>query len=133
MSTQDEVLEAAAALVAAFGSHDTAGYFASFAEDATFVFHTTAGMLHGRRAYEELWDRWEREDGFHVESCTSTEPFVQVLGDAVAVFTHRVATRLRTSDGVATYDERETIVFIRGSGGWVAVHEHLSPAAEEPG
>jgi ketosteroid isomerase-like protein len=57
---------------------------------------------------------------------------VQVLGD-VAVFTHRVATRVVLDGAEQDLDERETIVFSRavdeGAGRWTAVHEHLSPAA----
>jgi hypothetical protein len=57
---------------------------------------------------------------------------VQVLGD-VAVFTHRVATRVVLDAAEQDLDERETIVFTRAgdpeSDGWLAVHEHLSPAA----
>jgi SnoaL-like domain len=45
------------------------------------------------------------------------------------VFTHRVATRARFGDREETLDERETIVFLRDRGGWLAVHEHLSPTA----
>lgn len=127
-----EVLDAAAALVAAFGRHDTAAYFAAFRADATFCFHTHPEPLRSRSAYEELWSSWEA-DGFHVLGCTSSEQHVQVLGDAadVAVFTHRVATRLRLATGQPEelLDERETIVFTRNlaPGGWLAVHEHLSP------
>jgi hypothetical protein len=36
VSTQEEVLDAAAKVVAAFGSGDVDGYFASFAADARF-------------------------------------------------------------------------------------------------
>ena len=48
-----------------------------------------------------------------------------------AVFTHDVVTTVENTDGprarvqTAT-SERETIVFARSGGGWLAVHEHLS-------
>lgn len=127
--TQDEVLTAAGQLVEAFASHDTTAYFASFAPDATFVFHTHAVPLGDRAAYRELWTAWER-DGFRVLSCSSSEQRVQVLGADVAVFSHRVHTVLRTGDGQEAVDERETIVFQRQTDGeWLAVHEHLSPAS----
>ena len=130
MSATEEVLTVAAALVEAFGSHDTAAYFAGFAADATFVFHTAERPLRSRAEYEALWASWEREDGFRVESCHSTDQQVQHVSDDVAVFTHRVATRVRTTDGVEEVDERETIVFARGvDQAWLAVHEHLSPVA----
>lgn len=127
--TRDEVLNAAGRLVAAFASHDTTAYFASFAPDATFVFHTHEVPLGNRAAYHELWTAWER-DGFRVLSCSSSEQQVQVLGVDAAVFSHRVHTVLRTGDAQESVDERETIVFRRQADGeWLAVHEHLSPTA----
>jgi ketosteroid isomerase-like protein len=125
MST--EVLAAAASLVDAFGRHDVEAYFAAFREDATFVFHTHPRPLGSRAEYEELWRTWE-QDGFRVLSCASSEQRVQDLGD-VAVFTHRVATRVRAGGVEDRLDERETIVFARDGDGWLAVHEHLSPTA----
>jgi ketosteroid isomerase-like protein len=38
-----------------------------------------------------------------------------------------VTTVVRTAPGEQTLRERETIVFRREAGRWVAVHEHLSP------
>jgi ketosteroid isomerase-like protein len=123
-NAHDEVLGAARALVAAFGSHDVAGYFASFAEDASFVFHNTAEAITSRSRYEQIWRAWER-DGFTVLGCRSLDQRVQVLGADTAVFTHRVRTRL--AGETAELRERETIVFRRDrSGAWLAVHEHLS-------
>ena len=128
----EEVVAAAAAIVAAFGRHDAKGYFALFAPEATFVFHTSPRRLESRAEYEAEWARWEREDGFRVRACSSTDQRVQPLGD-VAVFTHSVRTDLTTHEGDATQFERETIVFHRRDGRWIAVHEHLSPrAAPEP-
>ena len=134
-SREQEVLDAAAALVDAFARHDTAAYFAAFRADATFCFHTHPEPLRSRAAYEELWRSWE-VDGFRVLGCTSTEQHVQLLGSGreagdTAVFTHRVATRVRTATGAPeeSLDERETIVFVRDADGWRAVHEHLSPAS----
>ena len=126
--TAQEVLAAAADLVAAFGAHDTDRYFASFAPDATFCFYTHTERLGSRQAYRDLWGRWENEDDFRVVACTSSEPQVQLLGDA-AVFTHLVTTTVSTRAGTESVDERETIVFSRRENGrWLAVHEHLSPA-----
>ena len=124
---EEQVLGAARDLVAAFGAHDTAAYFASFAPDATFVFYTHHEPLRSRAAYEELWSTWER-DGFRVVSCASSEQHVQVLTADVAVLTHRVHTLVRTGQVEEPLDERETIVFRReGDGRWLAVHEHLAP------
>jgi uncharacterized protein (TIGR02246 family) len=127
MSVVEEVLAAAAQLVRAFGSGDVDGYFGCFAEDATFVFHSTPEVLESRVAYREEWASWERADGFRVLECRSSEQRVQDLGD-VAVFTHRVRTRVHAAGEEAELHERETIVFRRtGDGRWLAVHEHLSP------
>ncbi len=123
-----QVLAAADACVAAFGAHDASAYFACFDADATFVFHTTPGVLVGRVAWECEWERLEREEGFRVLGCSSTDRRVQVVGD-VAVFNHSVATRIRTNaGGEEELAERETIVFARQpDGAWLAIHEHLSP------
>ncbi len=124
--TLDDIERAAERLVGAFAATDTARYFASFAEDATFVFHTEARRLENRAAYESLWAGWI-EDGWRVVSCTSSNPRIQLLGSA-AVFTHDVETVTRTGDGPAeTTRERETIVFHHSGGSITAVHEHLSP------
>ncbi len=121
--TVEQVLEAAASIVTAFGSHDTEAYFDGFAPEATFVFHNDPTTLGDRAAYEAVWAGWESE-GFHVDGCTSTEQAVTLLGDDVAVFTHRVRTQLR---GEPVQHERETIVLARRGGRWLGVHEHLSP------
>jgi ketosteroid isomerase-like protein len=124
------VRRAAADLVAAFGAHDTAAYFAAFAPEATFVFHTTPERLGDRAAYERLWHRWEQDDGFHVHGCESSDAVVQVLGE-VAVFVHDVTTDLELGGTRETVRERETIVLARRGSAWVAVHEHLSPRPDE--
>ncbi|GLR67950.1 hypothetical protein GCM10010909_26310 [Acidocella aquatica] len=130
MSAQGEeaaVLRAAAHLVACFAAHDTAGYFAAFAPEASFIFHSTAEVLPSRAAYEALWRRWEREDGFRVLACESFEQRVSILS-GIAIFTHRVETRLAFGADEQQSAERETIIFQRQpGGGWLAVHEHLSP------
>lgn len=129
MDPSQQVLDAAADLVAAFGSHDVARYFDAFAPEATFVFHTAATPLRSRAAYQELWASWEEESGFHVLSCSSSDQHVQLLAEDVAVFTHAVHTVVRADGAEDAVDERETIVFQRGADGrWLAVHEHLSPA-----
>ncbi len=130
MSVTTEVLAAAEAVVDAFGRHDVPAYFAAFAPSATFTFHAHPEPLRSRAAYERLWRSWE-QDGFRVLSCASSDRLVQELGD-VAVFTHRVATRVRFGEVEEALDERETIVFARVGTGWVAVHEHLSPTSTGP-
>lgn len=120
-----EVLEAAASLVDSFAAHDRERYFAAFAPDATFVFYTMRETLPSREAWEAEWRRMERDDGFRVVRCISTEQQVTVAGDA-AVFVHRVGTRAELSGAVVDSDERETIVFRRHDGRWLAIHEHLS-------
>ena len=126
--TEAAVLAAAADLVAAFGAHDTERYFDAFAPEATFLFYTTPEVLPSPAAYRAEWQTWE-QDGFRVLACRSSDQRVQLLGDDVAIFTHRVATRVRDATGGHDLTERETIVFRRVEGGrWLGVHEHLSRA-----
>ena len=127
MTAEQEVLAAADALVAAFGRSDRDAYFACFVPQATFLFHPTPGRIESRAAYEQLWDSWVAQDGFRVISCRSTGALVQFLGPDAAVFSHDVLTTVQTNDGEDTTAERETIVFSRTAGHWLAVHEHLSP------
>ncbi|RZU32138.1 YybH family protein [Blastococcus saxobsidens] len=130
MSAVEEVHRAAAELVAAFGRGDLDGYFACFADDATFLFPTTGALLPSTDAYRREWSRWQDDTGFAVLACTTTDTVVQVHGDA-AVLTHRVRTTTSERGVVSELDERETIVFCRQDDGrWLAVHEHLSTVPE---
>jgi ketosteroid isomerase-like protein len=95
----------AASLVATFAASDAAAYFSHFHPDATFLFHDTPGLIESRADYEALWAEWERDAGFRVLACESTDQHVQQHGD-LAVFTHSVRTRSDT---------------------WTCIHEHLSP------
>lgn len=122
-----EVRRAGERIVKAYGDHETERYFACFHPDATFVFYTSPKRIESTARFREEWDRWEREDGFHVLGCVSADQRVQLLGD-VAVLTHSLTTRLTTNEGEETARERETIVFARQrDGDWLVVHEHLSP------
>ncbi len=125
-TTDNEVFAAADVIIAHFGSHQTAEYFAGFAPDASFVFHTAERRLETRAEYEKLWSEWETGDGFHVHSCESSDRRVQRFGE-VAVFTHSVHSRIELGGAIDDVRERETIVFERRAGSWLAVHEHLSP------
>jgi ketosteroid isomerase-like protein len=123
----EAVLGAARELVAAFGDGRVADYFDAFAPEATFVFYSHPESLGSRAAYRELWERWEREDGFRVLACRSSRARVTMLAADVAVFEHVVDTRVATNAASEQLAERETIVFARRDGRWLAVHEHLSP------
>lgn len=131
MSAVDEVLAAAAKIVDDFGNHRTADYFSGFAADASFMFYTHTERLNSRAEYEELWASWEKDDGFRVHGCRSRDQKVQILGESAAVFTHYVESDVEFAGDVSTINERETIVFERRNGSWVAVHEHLSPENAE--
>jgi ketosteroid isomerase-like protein len=127
--TEAQVLDAAAAIVEAFAATDASRYFATFAPDATFVFHTEPERFGSRAAYEQVWAGWV-ESGWRVISCDSSDALVQTFPGG-AVFTHTVDTTVDTGDGTESYRERETIVFRAtgdaGGSGLIAVHEHLSP------
>jgi hypothetical protein len=123
----EQVLAAAAKIVDDFGKHRTADYFAGFSADATFMFYTHSARLDSRHAYEELWAKWQSEDGFKVHGCRSSHQLVQLMGDDAAVFTHLVSSDIEFAGEVSTVEERETIVFANVHGSWIAVHEHLSP------
>ena len=129
MSAIDDVKKTAANLVGHFGASRVSDYFNCFSESADFIFYTHTERLTSRKAYEDLWKSWESEMNFKVLSCTSTNQDVRLVGDAIAIFTHNVSTEVSTKDGVGTVLERETIVFELVNGSWVAIHEHLSPAA----
>lgn len=124
MSRETDVRQAAADLVSAFASNDTARYFACFSEDATFVFHTLPQPLYSRHEYETLWAQWQAE-GFAVLNCRSSNASVSLHGD-MAIFIHDVSTRLRIADQELQLEERESIVFHCHDGRWLACHEHLS-------
>jgi len=126
----DEVLAAAAEIVDAFAATDGERYFARFAPDTSFVFHTEPGRLDDRAAYERLWSEWV-DGGWRVLSCDSSNQLVQVFPGG-AVFSHDVATAVDTGDGEDRYRERETIVFRVDGDALIAVHEHLSPAPADP-
>jgi ketosteroid isomerase-like protein len=131
VSAREEILAVAAAIVDDFGHHRTADYFSGFAPDATFVFYTHTARLDSRADYEALWASWETDDGFRVHGCRSRDQRVQLLGESAAVFTHYVESEVEFGGEVSTVRERETIVFERRDGSWLAVHEHLSPETAE--
>lgn len=119
-------VEAAAdAIIDAFAATDGERYFAGFAPDASFVFHTEATRLDDRAAYERLWAEWVAS-GWRVEACESSERLVQVFAGG-AVFSHLVDTSVVSPEGPSSYRERESIVFALDGDRLLAVHEHLSP------
>ena len=126
--TEEEVAHAASAIVAAFTATDGDLYFAGFAPEATFVFHTEPDRLGARAEYERLWSGWV-ESGWRVLECESTNRLVQPFPSG-AVFSHDVFTRVDTGEAEDAYRERETIVFRVDGDNLLAVHEHLSPAPE---
>lgn len=129
-SDEAAVLAAADAIVDAFAAHDAERYFSLFDPDTSFVFYTAPERLNTVAKYRALWAEWERESGFRVHGCRSSERRVQLWGDT-AVFTHSVSSDIEFSGEVSTVLERETMVFVRRGSDWVAVHEHLSPLSND--
>ena len=123
--SESEVLGAASAIVQAFAATDRDRYFAGFAPDATFIFHTEPARLESRGEYEGLWSGWI-ETGWRVLECESSDQVVQSFPGG-AVFSHEVYTRVEAGGTEDAYRERETIVFRVDGDQLVAVHEHLSP------
>ena len=121
------VLAAADHVISTFGAFDGPAYFACFAPEATFMFHTTDRLLGSRAEYEAEWASWI-DVGFGVVSCSSHDQRVDFVTDDVAVFTHRVLTTVHDADGDHDLVERETIVFRHDGDRWTGIHEHLSPA-----
>ena len=120
-----EALAAVDAIITSFGNHERDAYFAGFAPEATFLFYTTPNRVESLAAYEQLWDEWEKEAGFHVLSCSSSNRRIQVFGDT-AVFTHDVDTTLTMEGVTESVTERESIILERRNGAWLGIHEHLS-------
>lgn len=125
---EQEVLDAASAIVDAFAATDGDRYFARFAPEATFIFHTEPARLGDRAEYERLWAGWV-EGGWRVLECQSSQQVVQPFPGG-AVFSHNVFTRVNAGGTEEAYRERETIVFRLDVDQLVAIHEHLSPAPE---
>ena len=129
--SEQAVLTAAAKIVADFGNHDVEAYFSGFTAEASFMFYTHSERLDSRLAYQNLWAKWESEDGFKVHGCKSSGQLVQLIGTQAAVFSHLVESQIEFAGEVSTVHERETIVFALTESGWLAVHEHLSPVPGE--
>jgi ketosteroid isomerase-like protein len=123
--TEEAVAHAAHDLVDAFSRFDRDAYFASFHENADFIFYNSDVSFSNRAEYEAAWNTWVGA-GWRVLHCESVGARTRVLDDRNAVFTHEVFTTLDTSEGEVSTHERETIIFARYDTRWLAVHEHLS-------
>lgn len=127
---QQEITDAAAAIVDAFRSNDEERYFSGFAPECSFAFHTDREVLLGRDAWRSAW-RELHESGWRVVDCHSLTTHVQPIGRDGGVFLHELETTAEQDGRRETYRERETIVFERRDGRLTAVHEHLSPVTAE--
>jgi len=118
---------AADKLVDAFARHDVEAYFACFAPDSSFVFHTVPMRLECLADFRNQWLQWEK-DGFRVQSCVCSDRRIECFGE-IAIVSHSVHTELEFGAQVQSLNERETIVFRKAPDtGWTAIHEHLSMA-----
>ena len=128
MSAEEEVRPGAArSLVPPSAAGDLDAYFGSFADDATFLFHTTDRLLTLDGRVPREWARWARRTA---SGCSAARPTAARAGASATppCSTHRVRTTVATPRGAEdVLHERETIVFHRQDDGrWLAVHEHLS-------
>jgi ketosteroid isomerase-like protein len=126
MSDEADVEAAAVALLEAFAANDLPRYFGSFVPEATFVFPIVDRVMLSRDDYRAEWQVWIETDAFKVTECSSFDRLIQVYGD-LAIFIHRTVTRSTGHSGERTLHERETIIFRKIQGVWMAVHEHVSP------
>lgn len=117
---------AAQRIVDLFSAHNVAAYFQCFAENASFVFYNHSEVLTCRKAYEDLWQQWEKQHGFKVLNCQSHAPHITLFND-VAVFTHKVTTQLLWDGETCLNHEKESIILLRQENRWICIHEHLSP------
>ena len=118
-----EVRDAYDRLMAAFARADTDRYFDCFDAAASFVFPGEP-LLDSRAEYREAWQRWERE-GLRFTDVRADDVRVRVLG-STAIVTHRIETTMTMNEEESVDRERESIVFSKIGGRWLAVHEHLS-------
>lgn len=125
MSLDDEIRSAAQSIVHAFRDNDEDAYFAGFADDCSFAFHTDPAPLLGAEAWRTAW-RELQASGWRVTECRTLWDHVQAVGDG-GVYLHELETTAGEPGALETYRERESIVFGRRDGRLVAVHEHLSP------
>lgn len=125
MTLNDDIRGAAQGIVRAFRNNDEDEYFAGFADDCSFAFHTDPAPLLGADAWREGW-RELQASGWRVKDCRTLCDHVQVIGDG-GVYLHELETTAGEPGAIETYRERESIVFARRDGRLVAVHEHLSP------
>jgi ketosteroid isomerase-like protein len=129
MTAASEVEAAAVALLDAFANNDRPRYFACFVPEASFVFPIVDHVMLSRDEYAAAWQGWIDTDDFKVTGFESLERMVQVYND-VAIFIHRTITHSSARSGERTLHERETIIFHKINGVWLAVHEHVSPLVE---
>jgi ketosteroid isomerase-like protein len=129
MSAEHDVEAAAVALLDAFAANDLPRYFGSFVPEASFVFPIVDHVMRSPADYAAEWQRWIETDDFKVTECLSFDRMIQVYGD-VAIFIHRTVTRTTGRSGERRLDERETIIFKKINGKWLAAHEHVSPLVE---
>jgi ketosteroid isomerase-like protein len=128
--TVDDIAAAAQAIVTAYAANDEADYFARFAPDCSFAFHTDGEIHTARDEWQQGW-RELRAEGWEVVDCHSLVTHIQLIPEG-GIFVHELETTARTGDETETYKERETIVFTRRDGELIAIHEHLSTIDEAP-
>lgn len=125
------ITSAAEAIVRAFERNDEEDYFSRFSPACTFIFAPDDTVHADRASWHAEWVKLQ-EAGWRVLACRTLESGVRVSG-AGGVFWHVLETTAIVDGENQTYRERETIVFEATQDGLLAVHEHLSSAAQEEG
>ena len=125
MSVETEISRLLEARVAAVAAHDVDGVMQQVAEDV-ISFDVgkplvRSGAVAVRQQLEAWFAGYDGPIGFQLRDLV-------VRGDGDAAFSHalvHVSGTLKSGDGVSMW-VRSTIGWVRRSGRWIAIHEHMS-------
>ncbi|NEM89794.1 nuclear transport factor 2 family protein [Galbitalea soli] len=127
-----QVLTAAEAIVARLGAGDIEAYFECFASDATFAHYAHSDQVLSRSQFLLRWRESMEAEGVRMLSARSSDRRAHIHGD-FSVFSHLLRREIARGEQRETLTERESIVFARRGGRWMAVHSHVSPVHSTAG